>query len=355
MKGTPFVFRIWDAFAAMPVHAMPPTHRAVLLAVGKHAGPGGAHAFPSIATLRRLTGLGTSTIVDALQELVDRRWLEREPRRDPSTGGTTSNLYNVRLDGDPWSEDEAAKRHRAPPPRRPMPPDGEAPEHRPAVAPSPPDGGNPSRTAVAPSPPGANDLPVILPFDPPVIVARAPEQIGLDLGAPPATPPAPPAPTRKKRTRGTREDITPEQLTDAERRVHGAIVGDPDLAAITREPGWLARDLVASAPLVDVVLEVRALGAYLRQNRKRYTDGNAYLLRNIARKQREAAERGAPPPATAAPPRDVRPAGPPRTPPVPGHIARAAERDLAEGRVPAVGDIMATLDKLSVGATGDAA
>jgi type IV secretory pathway VirB10-like protein len=139
--------------------------------------------------------------------------------------------------------------------------------------------------------------------------------------------------------------VKPEELSPAERKVHEVICSDPDLAAITRDPAWLARDLLAAAPLVDVAHEVRSLAAYLRQNRKRYTDGNAYLLRNVSRKQRDAAERAPAP----APPREVR--APHRTPPVPPHIARAAERDVREGRVPKLEEIMRTLEKLGVPAS----
>lgn len=141
-------------------------------------------------------------------------------------------------------------------------------------------------------------------------------------------------------------------MTPSERRVLEVITADPDLVAICREPSWLARDLVGTAPLVDVAQEVRALGAYLRQARKRYTDGNAYLLRNVARKQREQREardnQDAAPRPAAGPPRDEeRPRPPRRPPPVPRAIAEAVERDLAAGVPrPSMADVMGKLARV---------
>lgn len=70
--------------------------------------------------------------------------------------------------------------------------------------------------------------------------------------------------------------------------MHAAIVGDESLAPIVKNPARLARDLVLLCPAIDIVGEVRALGAWLRLPGHRKSDGNAFLLRNLKRKQDEA-------------------------------------------------------------------
>jgi hypothetical protein len=89
--------------------------------------------------------------------------------------------------------------------------------------------------------------------------------------------------------------------------------------------------LVNCAPLVDVALEIRGLGAYLRTDKgraKRYTDGNGYLLNNIGRKQNEQRERQASMPQYVAPPPEPKRPVPPPPPPHP-MVQAAIDRRMA--------------------------
>lgn len=114
-------------------------------------------------------------------------------------------------------------------------------------------------------------------------------------------------------------DLSPDDLSPAERRVLEIIAADPSLAPICQSPARLAQDLVLMAPLVDVALELRGLAAHTRKPGKRYTDGNAYLQNNIRRKQNEAAALGLPAPAPEAPRPKFCPPPPPTA--LPAHLA----------------------------------
>lgn len=120
---------------------------------------------------------------------------------------------------------------------------------------------------------------------------KAPEPFAL-------APVAPEAPKAKSKAKPKAPE--PEQrvitLLPTEQLAVDAIRNDPDLVRICKNVEQLAVDLVNCAPLVDVALEIRGLGAYLRTDKgrkKRYTDGNGYLLNNIGRKQAEQSERQA--------------------------------------------------------------
>lgn len=107
-------------------------------------------------------------------------------------------------------------------------------------------------------------------------------------------------------------------LSPAEYAASCAIKNDPDLARICKNIDQLAVDLVNGCPLVDVADVIRGeLGPYLRTDKgraNRYTDGNAFLLRNIRKKQAEQSERQAsmvqyakPPPRSVPPPPPLHP------------------------------------------------
>jgi hypothetical protein len=152
--------------------------------------------------------------------------------------------------------------------------------------------------------------------------------------------PTPEAPKAKSKTKP--KAPAPEQrvitLSPAEQAAVGAIRNDPDLLRICKNVEQLAVDLVNCAPLVDVALELRGLGAYMRTDKgraKRYSDGNGYLLNNIQRKQAEQAQRQADMPQFVEAPKPPRPyaPAPPMHPMVAAGAARAAERR-ARGELP---------------------
>lgn len=88
-------------------------------------------------------------------------------------------------------------------------------------------------------------------------------------------------------------DIDPKSLDEYEARAYRAIVEDPALAAITKNPADTARRLVRIAPAVDVPLEIASLGTWLVSNpAKAKKNGAAFLTRNIGRKQEQGGTRG---------------------------------------------------------------
>jgi hypothetical protein len=179
-------------------------------------------------------------------------------------------------------------------------------------------------------------------------VGRGPEAWGLDGSQAPIPEPfmlaAPPEPPKSKaKSKARPKPPIPEQkiitLSPAEQAAVDAIRKDPNLICICKNVEQLAVDLVNCAPLIDVAVEIRGLGAYLRTDKgrsKRYTDGNGYLLNNIGRKQNEQRERQASMPQYVAPvkppPRPV-PPPPPLHPMVEAGAKRAAER-MARGEIP---------------------
>ncbi len=127
-------------------------------------------------------------------------------------------------------------------------------------------------------------------------------QLAQEPKAPEAFALAPVAPEPPK-AKGKAKPKTPapEQrvitLSPAEQLAVNAIQNDPDLLRICKNIEQLAVDLVIGCPLVDVADVIRGeLGPYLRTNKgraNRYTDGNAFLLRNIRKKQTEQSKKQA--------------------------------------------------------------
>jgi hypothetical protein len=185
-------------------------------------------------------------------------------------------------------------------------PDPDPPQ--PVAAPQRPAGAPPAPASAA-TPDRGQDGPAPLP-------QKAHPSGGKARRSKPATPP--PLPT-----------VT--DLTPVERATVGAIKADETLSRICRNVEMLARDLVRVAPLVDVVQEIRSLGAYTRTPKglaKRYTDGNALLLGCIRRKQEEQAERQAQMGQFAQPARQA--PRQPAPPPLPRDVQEQLERDGAE-------------------------
>lgn len=100
---------------------------------------------------------------------------------------------------------------------------------------------------------------------------------------------APPAATRPRNP----VDIDPSFLTEPERAVHTAIVGDESLRPIVRAPAKLAQDLIRIAPGIDVAAQVRQAGAWLRANPlKRKSNGARFLHGWMTREQESRGGRG---------------------------------------------------------------
>ena len=103
-----------------------------------------------------------------------------------------------------------------------------------------------------------------------------------------------------------------------------AILEDETLRPIVPRPAQLARDLVGTAPGVDVALEIRRAGAWLRANpNRKKSQGSRFLLSWLVRAQERAPRRQGPPTAAPGP---VRVPGRPEPPPM-GRPLTDAELD----------------------------
>lgn len=137
---------------------------------------------------------------------------------------------------------------------------------------------------------------------------------GDDAGA---SPPAPARPT--SRPKAPKPDLDPAALNPRARAALEAIAADESLAPICPRPAELARDLEAVAPGVDVALEVRRAGAWLRANPARRKALGGRFLTSWLQRAQERAPAGAvarqpfarpEPPAAQATPRPFAPAPP---------------------------------------------
>jgi hypothetical protein len=187
---------------------------------------------------------------------------------------------------------------------------------------------HPTPRPAPPSPPAARPAPSATVVDPKPVPNPDPPALAL-------TPSPQAAKSPKGKAKPKSAALPPEQrviaLSPAEQAAVSAIRNDPDLARICKNVEQLAVDLVNCAPLVDVALEIRGLGAYLRTDKgraKRYTDGNGYLLNNIGRKQNEQRERQASMPQYVAPPPEPKRPVPPPPPPHP-MVQAAIDRRMA--------------------------
>jgi hypothetical protein len=164
--------------------------------------------------------------------------------------------------------------------------------------------------------------------------------------------------SRKKAPAAPPSPLELASLDPRERAAHDAIARDPSLSVICSNLPQLAQDLSRQAPLVDLPVEIAGLGAWLRANPSRAKkDGDAFLVRNIGRKQRELSEAGVRPPSQPASPATSPQAGPPRPPPAappprPEIAAKLREGGPAEGR--SLGSIVAGVGRRLPPAEGEA-
>jgi hypothetical protein len=132
-------------------------------------------------------------------------------------------------------------------------------------------------------------------------------------------PPEPVAPPPKPK-KGAKKPAAPASplelvtLTPYERQVHDAIMADPYLSPIVKDPAEAARRFVRLAPTVDLPLEIGRAGTWLFGKGSRKQNGVAFLLNWISRVQGEGGTPGWTPPSND-PPKPKRP--PPPTPPGP--------------------------------------
>jgi len=84
-------FQAWTVRRAVLTSDLTPTQRLVGLVLLEHTDAAGA-CWPSLATISKETGLGKSTVCEAVAALEAARWLTRTRRSTPS-GDPTSTLY----------------------------------------------------------------------------------------------------------------------------------------------------------------------------------------------------------------------------------------------------------------------
>lgn len=134
-------------------------------------------------------------------------------------------------------------------------------------------------------------------------------------------PPEPVAPPPKPK-KGAKKPAAPAPasvlelatLTPYERQVHDAIVADPCLKPIVKDPAEAARRFVRLAPTVDLPLEIGKAGTWLFGKGSRMQNGVAFLLNWIGKVQEQGGTPGWTPPSNE-PPKPKR--EPPPTPPGP--------------------------------------
>ena len=341
-RSLPLLFRVFNAItgstSAPAQHHMPSDHRLVLASMANRAGKDGVYRW-GVALLEADTARGASRIRECIRELVAKRWLVDLGLQGPAN--RAAHAYEVHAEGDAW--EPATRRRETPTERRerlglphggrPTPHGGPPSHGNPAFAPRQPGlphGGNPGIAPREAGLPPHGDKPLSDPLadplrDPlkepgevahardhagdlvqgdqprdrpaPVALRGSGPQIAIRFGptaaatASPPPPPPPRPPAGAKNSKAPKPDVPIAALTADEAKVHAAIVGDESLAPIVKNPARLARDLVLLCPAIDIVSEVRALGAWLRLPGNRKSDGNAFLLRNLKRKQDEAPRR----------------------------------------------------------------
>lgn len=149
--------------------------------------------------------------------------------------------------------------------------------------------------------------------DPPVAPPRgAPTQqgqIAITFGPSETSEPGKGSKGSRKRAPLVPED--PTKLTGRVREVYDAVAGDPSLQPITVGVVQLAHDLCAIGPAVDVAIEVRKAGAWMRADpkdpRRRKRSGNAFLVNWITSAQEKAAAQPTTAPAADGWPRKPAP------------------------------------------------
>lgn len=127
-----------------------------------------------------------------------------------------------------------------------------------------------------------------------------------DAGASPRAPTRPPRPSKPPRP-----DADQTTLNQRARAALEAIAADESLAPICPRPAELARDLEAVAPGVDIALEVRRAGAWLRANPARRKTLGARFLTTWVQRAQERAPAGVVARPNFARPNSARPEPPP--------------------------------------------
>jgi hypothetical protein len=141
--------------------------------------------------------------------------------------------------------------------------------------------------------------------------------VGTFALAPPepvAPPPKPKKAARKPAAPAVASPLELATLTPYEREVHDAIVADPCLKPIVKDPAEAARRFVRLAPTVNLVVEIGKAGTWLFGKGSRMQNGVAFLLNWISKVQEQGGTPGWTPP-TNDPPKPKRP--PPPVPPGP--------------------------------------
>jgi hypothetical protein len=135
-----------------------------------------------------------------------------------------------------------------------------------------------------------------------------------------------------KAPKSAKPDLALACLEEPERIAYEVIISDESLAPIVPRPAACARDLCAIGPGVDVAMEIRKAGAWLRSHpEQRKSLGAAYLGRWITRAQESARHR----PTLAAQAQRLRAVPPPRddgAPPATPAEQRAVDELRSKGR-----------------------
>lgn len=131
---------------------------------------------------------------------------------------------------------------------------------------------------------------------------------------PVAPPQKPKKGARKPKAPVTASPLELATLTPYEREVHDAIVADPCLKPIVKDPAEAARRFVRIAPTVNLPVEIAKAGTWLFGKGSRMQSGVQFLLNWIGKVQEQGGTPGWSPPSNE-PPKPKRP--PPPTPPGP--------------------------------------
>jgi hypothetical protein len=108
-KAPPFFARMSEALEGVPSSALPQLHRSalpqlhrhVLLTLAGFANPDGGECFPKVATVALRVGVARPRVCLVLRELEAARWIGRRARFLPGSGGQTSTIYTLALNGGP--------------------------------------------------------------------------------------------------------------------------------------------------------------------------------------------------------------------------------------------------------------
>jgi len=111
--SVPYASRLAEALESVPSKGLPARHRCVLLVLAGFCDPDGSNCYPSTARVALRCGLTRRRVGYVLAELEAARWIGRAPRFLPNSGGQTSTLYTVALNGGPVAQLPRARPGRA--------------------------------------------------------------------------------------------------------------------------------------------------------------------------------------------------------------------------------------------------